>query len=370
MPEILSNSVKDARLAKVRQRLTEKEIDALLLTDIDNVGYVSGFTGSTAYALVTPEDAVLVTDPRYTLRARAECPEFVLATAQGSGGYPEALTESLRARPQIKKLGFEAQQVTVAQWEKMKKDTPPDLLWTATEGIIENLRMVKDDFEITAIRAAIKVAESAWLEVKPWLKPNVTEQEFALELEFAMRRLGAQTVAFETIVASGALGAHPHHRAGERPFAPGDLVTIDWGASLNGYVSDITRTVGIGFLSDEQREIYDIVLQAQQRAIAAIQPGRNGKEIDAIARDYIAAHGHGDEFGHSLGHSIGRHVHDGAGFSVRSENVILEPGMVLTVEPGIYIENWGGIRIEEDVLVTEAGHEVLTHLPNALEVLI
>jgi Xaa-Pro aminopeptidase len=266
-------------------------------------------------------------------------------------------------------LGFEAQRVTVAQWEQLKKETPMGLEWVATEGLVETLRMVKDAGEVAAIRDAIAVAEAAWEEVKPLLKPGLKEREFALELEFAMRRLGADGVAFETIVASGALGAHPHHRASDRPFAPGDFVTVDWGASLNGYVSDITRTVGLAPISAPQRELYAIVLESQRRAIAAIRPGRTGKEIDAVARDFLTEQGYGEQFGHSLGHSLGRTVHDGAALSVRSEKVILAPGMVVTVEPGVYLENWGGIRIEEDVLVTEGGCEILTHLPNDLEVL-
>ena len=229
--------------------------------------------------------------------------------------------------------------------------------------------MVKDAGEVAAIRHAIAVAESAWETVKPLLRPGIRERDFALELDFAMRRAGAEGSAFETIVASGALGAHPHHHAGDRPLAAGDLVTVDWGASVNGYVSDITRTVGLAPLPPAQRDLYAVVLEAQRRAIAAIRPGRNGKEIDAVARDFLTERGYGEQFGHSLGHSIGRKVHDGPALSVRSEKVILEPGMVITVEPGVYIENWGGIRIEEDVLVTETGHEVLTHLPNELEIL-
>jgi Xaa-Pro aminopeptidase len=327
----------EGRLAKLRQAMAEREIDALLLTESDNVGYVSGFTGSTAYVLLTPEEAVLITDPRYTLRARAECPQFTLVTAAGSGGYPQALTQTLIDRPLLRRLGFEAQRVTVAQWEQLKKDTPEGLEWVPTQGIVEGLRMVKDAEEIAAIRDAITVAETAWEQVKPLLKPGLREREFALELDFAMRRAGADGVAFETIVASGAFGAHPHHRAGERPLAPGDFITVDWGAALNGYVSDITRTVGLAPVSSEQRELYEIVLEAQRRAIAALRPGRSGKEIDAVARDFLTEQGYGEEFGHSLGHSIGRQVHDGPALSVRSDNVILQPGMVVTVDTGIYI---------------------------------
>ena len=359
------------RLENARRALAERDtpLDGLLLTDLDNIGYVTGFTGSTAYALITPDEALFLTDSRYTLRALAECRAFeVRETPSGSGGYGEGLQTLLNERPGLRRVGFEAGQVTVALWEKLR-ELSPSVEWVGTENIIEPLRLVKDEGEIARIRRAIEVAETAFLSVKPLLQPGLREQDFALELEFAMRRGGAEGVAFETIVASGALGAHPHHRAGPRPLVRGDFVTIDWGATVDGYNSDITRTVAIGQVSDKQREIYGIVLEAQQRAIAAIRPGKTGKEIDAGARDFITAKGYGENFGHGLGHALGRTVHDGQGFSVRNDHVILEPGMVFTVEPGIYLEDWGGVRVEEDILVTETGCEILTHLPNALEVL-
>ena len=359
------------RLPAFRQSLAAQEpaADALLLTDIGNVGYVSGFTGSTAQVLITPEEALFITDSRYTLRAQAECAGFeIVETPQGSGGYGEALKNVLSARPQLRRLGFEADHVTVSQFEAFRA-LVPEMEWVGTKDLAETLRLVKDASEIALIKAAITVAETAFLSVKPLLTPGTREQDFAMELEFAMRRLGASGAAFDTIVASGANGAHPHHHAGPRPLAAGDFVTLDWGASVNGYNSDITRTYAIRQVTSKQREIYAVVLEAQQKAIAAIRPGKTGQEIDAVARDYIAAHGYAEAFGHSLGHSLGRSVHDGPGFSVRTDTLILKPGMVLTVEPGIYLENWGGLRIEEDIQVTEGGCEVLTHLPNALEVL-
>lgn len=359
------------RLENVRRALAAlpEPPEALLITNIDNLGYVTGFTGSTAQAVVTADAAVLITDSRYTLRAQAECKTFkVVETPQGSGGYGEALQTVLKEMPGVKRLGFEAGHVTVTAWDKLKA-LLPELAWTGTTDLVETLRLVKDAGEITAIKNAINVAEEAFLSVKHLLKPGTREQDFALELEFAMRRGGATGTAFDTIVASGGMGAHPHHQAGPRPLAVGDFVTIDWGATIGGYNSDITRTYVLGAATGRQQEVYAVVLEAQQRAIAAIRPGRTGQEIDAIARDYLTAHGLGDAFGHSLGHSLGRDVHDGPGFSVRSEALILAPGMVMTVEPGVYLENWGGLRLEEDILVTETGCEVLTHLPNALEVL-
>ena len=358
------------RLFKVREALASRAvpIDALLLTDLDNIGYLTGFTGSTAQVIITPGEAVFITDSRYTVQAARECVGFTLVeTPRGSGGYGEALQNVLKERSTVQKLGFEAGNVTVAAWQKLR-ELSPELEWIGTESIVENLRMVKDADEIAAIRRAIAVAEAAFISVKNFLVLGTREQDFALELEYAMRRGGAEGTAFESIVASGVMGARPHHHAGPRPFALGDFVTIDWGASVDGYNSDITRTIGIGAVTSRQREIYAVVLEAQRLAIAAIRPGENGKAIDAVARDYITAQGFGDAFGHGLGHSLGRDVHDGPGLSVRGESLILAPGMVLTVEPGIYLEDWGGVRIEEDILVTEEGCEVLTSLPNGLEV--
>ncbi len=367
----MTDGVLPARLARVRAALAAHQppLDALLLTEPDNLGYVSGFTGSTAQALVTPDEALFVTDSRYTLRATAECRAFqVRETPSGSGGYGEALESLLKERPALRRLGFEAGHVSVATWESFRA-LAPDVEWVGTRNVVEALRLVKDEGEIVLIRQAIAVAEAAFLAVKPRLKPGTREQDFALELEYAMRRGGATGAAFDTIVASGALGAHPHHHAGPRPLSVGDFVTIDWGATVDGYNSDITRTFAIGAASDKGREVYTVVLEAQQRAIAAIRPGKTGKEIDAVARDFIAARGYGEAFGHGLGHSLGRSVHDGMGLSARYDKLTLAPGMVMTVEPGIYLESWGGVRVEEDVLVTEEGCEVLTHLPNALEVL-
>ncbi len=364
-------STSSARVDALRQAIAalDPAIDALLLTNIGNIGYLSGFTGSTAQILITPDEAAFITDARYTLRAQAECAGFVIVeTPQGSGGYGDALKDVLAARPGVKRLGFEAGHVTVGQWEAFRA-LLPEAEWVSTSDLVETLRLVKDDGEITLIKNAITVAETAMETVKPLLRPGTTEQDFAMELEFAMRRLGASGAAFSTIVASGPNGAHPHHHAGPRPLASGDFVTIDWGASVSGYNSDITRTFALSEVTGKQREIYGIVWEAQQQAIAAIKPGTTGQEIDAVARDFIAAAGYGLAFGHSLGHSLGRSVHDGPGFSVRSEKLILKPGMVMTVEPGIYLEGWGGLRLEEDILVTEDGCEILTHLPNALEVL-
>ncbi len=358
------------RLQNLRAALAAHDppVDALLLTGLTNISYTTGFTGSTAQALVSADEAVFITDPRYLLRARRECPQFDVVEASGSGSYGEALHNALLARPHWKRIGFEAGHVTVAQARKLEAENPAPAQWTPTENMVETLRLVKDASEIETIRQAIVIAEAAFVQIKPMLKAGVTEREIALELEFAIRRGGADGAAFETIVASGPQGASPHHTPNGRVLEMGDFVTIDWGANVGGYNSDITRTVAVGRVTERQRAVYAAVKEAQHLAIAAIAPGKNGKEIDAVARDYLTSQELGKAFGHGLGHGLGRHVHDGGGLSVRSEKFVLQAGMVLTVEPGVYLEDWGGLRLEEDVLVTESGCEVLTHLPSDLEI--
>ncbi len=360
----LANRLNQVRLAVLRTQDATAEpahkIDGLLISDIVNVGYVSGFTGSTALALVMPDKAYLITDARYAIRARAECPHFEPVIAKLSAAALEGLVKILEGYAKDVRLGFETS-VPYGTLHGWKAKAPNTIRWRPAEGIVEKLRMVKDDGELAAIRVAVGIAQDAFADVLPLIKPRITERQFALELDFAMRRRGADRVSFDTIVASGPNGANPHCTPADRPFEAGDLVTVDWGAERDGYVSDITRTVLVPgkAATDEQRKVYESVLRAKQLATAAITPGAPGKDIDAIARDFIAARGYGENFGHSLGHCIGRVVHDGPALSSRSE-VILQPGMVVTVEPGIYVEGWGGIRIEEDVLVTETGHEVLS----------
>ena len=366
------STISTARVEGIRGQLREKNLGALLLSNITNIGYVTGFTGSTAFAVITPTEAILVTDPRYTLRVREESPTFTLEITQGSGGYQDALKKIATDRPGIKTLGFEAGSVTVAQFERLKKDLPETLSWASTEGIVEDLRIVKDAGEVASIETAIVIAQESILEVMGGIHAGRTELDIALDIEFTMRRRGAQRPAFDTIVASGPNGARPHHTPSNRVIEAGDLVTIDWGAETGGYCSDITRTFAIGKptdISDEQKRIYETVLEAQKLAIAAIAPGKSGKDIDDVARDYITSKGYGEAFSHSLGHSLGRVVHDGQGFSSRSDKFILKPGMVMTVEPGVYIEGTGGVRIEEDVLVTETGCRILTSLPREMEFL-
>lgn len=357
-----------SRLSRLRARLEGYRphgragpIDALIVSNITNIGYLSGFTGSSALILITAAEAFFLTDSRYSAQARRESPHFDIIET-GYSGSTEPLGTLLNDRPRLARVGFESAQVTVRQLAAWKKMAPAGHTLLPTEDLVEGLRLIKDQGEVARIREAIRIAEKAFAEVRPRIVAGISERELAIELDFAMRRLGADGVAFETIVASGPNGAYPHHHPTDRVLTPGDLVTIDWGAIKAGYVSDLTRTLAVPGAAPAAKlvEIHGIVQDAKEKAIAEIRPGLTGKDVDSIARTYIAEKGYGEHFGHSLGHSIGRAVHDGTTLSFRAEKLVLEPGMVTTVEPGIYIDALGGVRIEEDVLVTATGHEVLS----------
>jgi len=351
------------RVHRLRSRLDELNVDALVITSRLNVRYLSGFTGSAGTLLIGRDFAVMLTDRRYTLRAQSEAPGYEIVVPDNPDD--DLFKTQLEGRS-LRKVGFESANVTVKTLEGWReKYNEMGVEWVPTGTTVEDLRMVKDAEEISSVRAACGIADAAFKHIQLFLQPEAVEIDLVMELEFYMRRQGARRPAFDSIVASGANSAIPHAEPSEKRLQPGDFVTLDFGAEVDGYCSDITRTVVIGSASDEQRRIYQTVLEAQLRAIEAIKPGVNGADVDAVARQVITEAGYGDYFTHGLGHSIGLSVHDGMGFSQKSE-VVLEPGMVLTVEPGIYIEGFGGVRIEDDVLVTETGAEVLTHAPKHL----
>lgn len=355
--------MRDSRLAKLRARMRESKLDAFLVTNIANIFYLTGFTGSTAAALVTHDEVFVLVDPRYTVQANAECAgcrvvEYANKTAAS------AIAERI-AELDIATVGYEADDLTVSAFRRLRAGTPRTVSLRATKNLIEKLRYVKDADEIELIRKAAAIADKAFENVIGRISVGMSEREIALLVDSALRRLGADKEAFETIAASGPNSACPHASPTDRAIELGDLLKMDFGARYKGYNSDITRTVCIGNPTAKQREVYDVVLEAQARAIDAIAPGKTGQEIDAVARYFITSKGYGDNFGHGLGHSIGIQVHDGSGFS-RTSDVVLEPGMVMTVEPGIYIEGWGGVRIEDDVLITEGGAEVLTNAAKTL----
>ncbi|MGQ9523878.1 MAG: M24 family metallopeptidase [Armatimonadota bacterium] len=344
-----------ARLAKLREAMSSNGIDALLVTGIQNLRYITGFTGSAGAALVTQHDALFFADPRYTAQAAVECPDFEIVPVLD--GFVSAIAGLVKDKgwPAI---GFEKHHVRFATYEELR-DAMPNVSLVATSGLVEDLRLLKDEHEITAIRRAAEVADAAFAHALKVLRPGITERELALEIEWHMRKLGAAREGFPSIVASGTRTALPHASPTDKPIQKGDFVTMDFGAYMDGYNSDITRTVCMGPADPKQREVYEIVRQAQQLGVEAIRPGVKGQDVDKAAREFIANHGYGPNFGHGLGHGLGLEVHD-VGALNKTSNLEIRAGMVFTVEPGIYVEGWGGVRIEDDVLVTETGAGRLT----------
>jgi len=352
-----------ARLAKARALLADRGVDCLLIHSQANRMYVSGFTGSAGIAVVTELEALLLADFRYVEQAAAEAPGFEVIKADRQ--FIDTLAEVVRGRG-LRRLGFESETVTVRQHrEYTDRFAPAELV--PLDGV-DRLRWVKDADELARIEQAVAIADAAFAHVRPFLRPGAVERDLAVDLEFFMRRSGAEKEAFETIVASGPRSALPHGRASDRILQRGDFVTLDFGARYRGYVSDCTRTVVLGEASSRHLQVYATVLAAQQAALSGIRPGMTGKAADGIARTIIAEAGYGEAFGHSLGHGVGLLVHEGPSLSPREE-ADLEPGNVVTVEPGIYLPGWGGVRIEDLVVITEDGCRSLTRAPKDLLIL-
>lgn len=352
------------RLEKLRRVLKEAGVDAIISGDAVHRRYISGFTGSAGWILVSQNEAKLLTDFRYVEQAAQQAPQFAVIDHQRK--EKEALFRELTAMG-VKRLAFEKQLVSYAVYEEWREAFPGVEL-VPVSGIFERLRAVKDEAELANVREAARIADAAFEHILSFIRPGVRERDVALELEMFMRRQGASAAAFDIIVASGARGALPHGVASDKVIEQGDMVTLDFGAVYQGYCSDITRTVAVGEPDAKLKEIYAIVLNAQQQTVAAIKPGITGKEADAVARNIIAEAGYGDAFGHSTGHGFGLQVHEEPRLSAAGLEP-LEPGMLVTVEPGIYLPGLGGVRIEDDVLVTDNGGEILTKSTKELLIL-
>jgi Xaa-Pro aminopeptidase len=344
-----------SQLERLRDALSEAGVDALWVSGPANVRALTGFTSpEDGRVLVTPDGATLYTDARYTVQAREES-----SVPQHIARPPETFrhaAESLKGQ----RVGFEAESLTVAGLEDLKEHWP-DTELVPLRGVVQRLRLHKTPEEIGAIRAAQDLADRVFSEVRPMIVAGARELDIALEIETRLRKAGAGA-AFGVIVASGPRGAMPHGLASERVIEDGELVTVDMGARLNGYNSDMTRTVAVGQPSEEMRRVYNAVLEAEEAAVRAVRPGVRAADLDKIARDILTGHGLGEAFAHSLGHGVGLEVHEGPGLRGTSEDV-LAPGMVITIEPGAYLPEVGGVRIEDLLLVTEDGHEVLSHAP-------
>lgn len=336
--------------------MTDVDLPALLLTDITNVAWLSGFTGSSGFVLVSQDRAVFATDSRYAEQARSECDGLELVTLRSSA--PDEIAEVLKGCD-AHRIGFEASRVSVHLHGAYADALGDGATLQPTDSLVDQLRLVKDAGELHSIESACHIADRAIDHLVPLICPGVSERDLMLELEWFIRRTCGAEVAFPSIVLTGRRTALPHGRPGPQAVAHGDLVLLDFGARVDGYCSDITRTFVVGKADDEQRLIYGVVREALERSVDAIAAGVAGKDVDAVARQHIADAGYGDYFGHGLGHSIGLAVHDGPTLSARSTTV-LAAGMVTTVEPGIYLPDLGGVRIEQDVLVGAEGPRVLT----------
>ena len=347
------------RLKRLRSALTEKELDAILISTPENRQYLSGFVGTAGWLFISHERAILATDFRYTEQATHQAPNFEVLQVAGWKWLVEQLEKLGPAR-----VGFESQHVTMAAYRRIVaaiKDMPDDKrpTFVATSNLIENIRAVKDAHELELLQNVIDISDKAMETVTPNLQAGQTEREIAWLLEKAMRELGADSLSFDTIVAGGPNGAMPHHRAGDRPVLEGEPIVIDMGAKLDGYCSDITRTVCIGQPDDQFRKIYNLVLGAQLTAISTLKPSLNGEEADNLARTVLDDAGYKKNFGHSLGHGIGLAVHEFPRVGPTSPD-ILEESMVFSVEPGIYLSGWGGVRIEDLVVLEESGARPLS----------
>lgn len=353
------------RRESLRQRLDAANLDALLISSATNVAYLTGFTGDSSVLLLGRQGDVILSDFRFTTQLAQECPGLEAYIRPSTQTMNQAVAQWAHAWD-VRRLGFESAVLTVADWEKLREALPSTTLVPTAEQV-ESLREIKDQEEIAAIREAIAYAEKAYQTVRAELRQGLTEKEVADLLDSSMRQSGATGSSFPPIVAVGTRSALPHARPTETSrIGDADFVLIDWGATGRPYKSDLTRVVVTGKVTPEFEKVYRTVLAAQERAIASIRPGVKAHDVDAEARSVIEQAGFGRFFDHGLGHGLGMEIHEAPRLRKESQT-LLQPGMIVTVEPGIYLPEWGGIRIEDDVLVTPEGCEILTHLPRTLD---
>jgi Xaa-Pro aminopeptidase len=351
------------KLEKLRSMFSNAGIDGLLITSPYNRRYMANFTGTAGVVLISMDKAQFITDFRYIEQASKQCIGYEIV--KHSGPVPEEVAEQVK-KLGIKKLGFEEEDLTYSSYISYEKQVNAELV--PVSGLVEKLRLIKTNAEIKILKEAADIADAAFKHILDFIRPGKTEFEVSNELEFFMRKAGATSSSFDTIVASGVRSALPHGVATDKVIEKGDFVTLDYGAYYKGYVSDITRTVAVGEPDAKLKEIYGIVLEAQRRGMEGYKPGMTGRQADALTRDYITEKGYGEYYGHSAGHGIGLEIHEGPAVSGRSA-IVLEPGMVVTCEPGIYIPSLGGVRIEDDTMITSDHNEALTHSAKELIIL-
>ena len=347
------------RLNKLRSQLATKGLDAFLVSQAENRRYLSGFTGSAGFLLISQQKAILATDFRYVEQAQAQAPAFEVVQIQGEivKWFPRIASE-LDAR----KLGFEGKSISFSTYKELAdalSDTKTKISLIPTDGVVESLRAVKDNDELKLIEKAAGLADAALEYIIPRIKPGASEKEIAWDIENFLRRNGSEPVPFELIVASGFNSAMPHARPTDRAIRQGEPVVIDIGATVEGYTSDITRTICLGNSDSMFNKVYDIVLGAQLTAMATLQIGMTGEQVDRLARTVIEQAGYKDAFGHGLGHGVGLATHEGPRLGTSSADILAD-GMVFTIEPGVYISGWGGVRIEDMVVLEEGKVRPLT----------
>jgi len=345
------------RIEKVLKGMEDHGVDALFLMRTANIRYVSGFAGTESYVFLAKHGRIFITDSRYTEQAEQECPEFEIYQYR-DGSTLEDTVFKICQKLKINKLGFEQDFITFEIYEKIRHALG-EIEFIPTSGIVEKVRSVKEPSEIEMIKRAAQIADEAFIDILNFIKPGITEKDVERELEYLIKKKGALTVSFPTIVASGPRSSLPHAIPTDRKIQMGDFVTLDFGALYEGYCSDMTRTVVMGEPTEKQKEIYQIVKEAQETGVKAVRAGVRGIDADRFARDVIEKAGFGEYFGHGLGHGIGLEVHEQPNLNKRNEKMVCA-GSVVTVEPGIYLPNWGGVRIEDSVAVTADGCEILT----------
>ncbi len=358
----ISNGV-NKYLAKFCEKLPELKCDAFLVLNANNVQYLSGFTGGDSFLLVTPKKSFLITDFRYIIQAQEEITDKDIKIIRHKDGLLAQVAEMLNSHKygRLKRLAFESVFINLASYNELKKLVKKHIRLVPTQGAIESLGAIKTPEEIAKLRVAIKCAADGFNKIRGFIKPGISEKEISNEMDYTMRKYGAEGSAFGTIIAIDERAALPHAPVSDKKVTKDCAVLIDWGARVSGYNSDTTRVLFRGKISPLAKKIYAIVLEAQKRAIAKCRPGAVIKDIDAAARDYITQKGYGKYFGHSLGHGVGRLVHEQPRITSKNKET-LKPNMVFTVEPGIYLPGKVGIRIEDMVLVTAHGCEVMTRM--------
>ena len=345
-----------SRISYLRDQISKTDIDTLFISNKDNIRYYSGFTGTFAFLLISESKAIIITDSRYTLRAEEESPDYEIYKLKSGDNWIENSTNLAKT----KIIGYEGDYVSVNLLNQLQKKAEKINKWKDFSEKITLGRIIKSDEETEILQKTINISDSAFNNVSKKIVTGMTEKDVGWEMEKEMRELGAESPSFDTIVASGINGSKPHHSPTDKLISDNEAITIDMGAKYKGYCSDLTRTIFIGDPDEKFKKIYTTVLKAQLISMETAKPDMTGEEIDKIARDIITFEGYGEYFGHSLGHGVGIEIHENPGVGPNSKNNI-KPGMVYTIEPGIYIENWGGIRIEDMVIMTENGNNLLSH---------